>query len=232
MKLSKKRAIWLISFGILSLFLVFEIFSVIFARKAASQAQDMASLFGSFRPGVTSRGDVEKRFLELGLHLEDISCSGDGCTGLYVKISNFPRFTLYDWIAFDYLLAELSIMRPTILAADFYFDHERLQQIILVYAVDGAKIGIDRHFSVALYRGCSKWKMNAANKVKDIEVTAYEDEHSPRSTFADSLDIRCMNRIMGCHTALELWPSAPVATEPWRVPLDMDDGGPCPMSNK
>lgn len=219
MKVANGKSIRLVLFGILGLLLLFESFSVIFARKAVLRVQSVVALLGSFTPGVTDRSDVEKRFLNLGIPLEDLPCSLNGvqCEGLGAGITNYPRFTLSEKIEFDHLLADLSVVRPTGIGVSFYFEHNRLRQILLIYGRDGSTVRIDRYLSSDFLGSVgisSRWNTNEDKEVEKISVSVTENEHSPRNTLADTLDLRCMSRIMGCHSARQLWPSAPAATEP------------------
>lgn len=75
MRLAKGKPSRMVLYGMIGLFLLFQFISVIYARKAALRAQRVVSLLGGFQPGVTSRNDVEKRFLDLGIHLDNLPCS-------------------------------------------------------------------------------------------------------------------------------------------------------------
>lgn len=93
--------------------------------------------------------------------------------------------------------------------------HNHLQQALVIYGREDSSVRIDRYFSAGDLGVSSRWRTNANNQVDRISVSLTENEHSPRNTLADSLDLECMSRIMGCHTASQLWPGAPNATEPW-----------------
>jgi hypothetical protein len=220
--MSKRRTIRLMFYGMLALLLLFESSSLMFARKAALRAQKVVSLLGSFRPGGTNRADVENQFKTIGVGLEDLPCSGDGCQGLGIAITNYPRFTLSEKVAVDLLLAQASIVRPSAISVDFYFDNNRLQQMLLTYHGHEPTVGdhdptvrISRHFSNDLNRSISRWLILGNKGVKIIEVSSLENERSPRSTLAESLDLACLDSVRGCRTALQLWPAAPAATAPW-----------------
>jgi hypothetical protein len=204
-----------IVYGVLGLLVIFECSYWMFARKAAAHARSVGSQLGTIRLGLTDRSEIEKRFSAMAVHLDEEPCSGEGCTGLSLSITNYPRFMLSEYVAADRLLAQLSIARPTAMSVDFYFDHDLLQEILLTYKGPGSLVNIRRYSSSDLNHGVSKWLMDG-KMVRQVAVGVPENASSPRSALADSLDFACLDSVRGCHNALELWPGAPAATAPWK----------------
>ena len=142
-------------------------------------------------------------------------CSGEGCHGFGVGFMNHPviEFQAFShFVEVGEMLAYISIVRPASFYADFYFTGDRLDDVLVTYESEGARVGFNRIRGLGTMRIRSAWMTDAQGRVQAISVLSEEEGGRRPPDLASALDLGCFHRVLGCRTALQLWPQAPPAT--------------------
>ena len=110
------------------------------------------------------------------------------------------------------------MVHPTILAADFRFGDDALVDVRLTFRTQDSTVEIRRYTGTVGSKPISFWRRDSKGNVKVIDVSVPDDQWQQSNPLPASIMFSCMESFKGCNTALQLWPTAPPATESLPIP--------------
>jgi hypothetical protein len=193
------------------LFVLLEVGLGLEARRSKVKALQLLQTIDRFTLGVTSKTEVKSELRQIGLVPIDEPCSSFNgpCDGFGVELANYPESSQSAIIAVqDFVLARISVFRPTYLVANIHLHSDRFSEVTVEYSTGKTSIGTtlsstDFHEDPTL-----EWRQNhRTGNWTFVRVLDHAHQQGASLNSADLFNLGCMESVLGCDSDSELWPS-------------------------